>query len=73
MAKAGWAELYDNAGAEYGGLEKELKKAVEVAKYDSTSLFADIRRQRRGMWVQNMKNYQSPGDYKKLHQGGGTA
>jgi hypothetical protein len=37
MAKAGWAELYDNAGAEYGGLEKELKKAVEVAKYDPLS------------------------------------
>jgi endonuclease YncB( thermonuclease family) len=33
MAKAGWAEVYDNAGAEYGGLEKELRRAVEVAKY----------------------------------------
>lgn len=33
MAKAGFAELYDNAGAEYGGLEKELRKAVETAKY----------------------------------------
>jgi endonuclease YncB( thermonuclease family) len=32
MAKAGWAELYDNAGAEYGGLEKELRRAVEIAK-----------------------------------------
>ena len=33
MAKAGWAELYDNAGAEYGGLEKELRNAVETARY----------------------------------------
>jgi len=33
MAKAGWAELYDNAGAEYGGLERELRRAVETAKY----------------------------------------
>jgi len=33
MAKAGFAEMYDNAGAEYGGLEKELRKAVETAKY----------------------------------------
>lgn len=33
MAKAGWAELYDNAGAEYGGLERELRGAVETARY----------------------------------------
>jgi endonuclease YncB( thermonuclease family) len=33
MAKAGWAEVYDNAGAEYGGLEKDIRKAVEVAQY----------------------------------------
>jgi endonuclease YncB( thermonuclease family) len=33
MAKAGWAELYDNAGAEYGGLESELRSAVEIARY----------------------------------------
>jgi len=33
MARAGWAELYDNAGAEYGGLERELRRAVETAKY----------------------------------------
>jgi endonuclease YncB( thermonuclease family) len=33
MAKAGWAEVYDNSGAEYGGLERELRKAVERAKY----------------------------------------
>jgi endonuclease YncB( thermonuclease family) len=32
MAKAGWAEVYDNAGAEYGGLERELRQAVETAK-----------------------------------------
>lgn len=32
MAKAGWAELYDNAGAQYGGLERELRRAVETAK-----------------------------------------
>ena len=33
MAKAGYAEMYDNAGAEYGGLESQLRKAVENAKY----------------------------------------
>jgi endonuclease YncB( thermonuclease family) len=33
MAKAGWAEMYDNAGAEYGGLERELRAAVQNAKY----------------------------------------
>ena len=33
MAKAGWVELYDNAGAQYGGLERELRSAVETAKY----------------------------------------
>jgi endonuclease YncB( thermonuclease family) len=33
MAKAGWAEVYDNAGAEYGGLERDIRKAVEVAQY----------------------------------------
>jgi len=33
MAKAGWVEFYQNAGAEYGGLERELRKAVETAKY----------------------------------------
>lgn len=32
MAKAGWAELYDNADAQYGGLERELRRAVETAK-----------------------------------------
>jgi endonuclease YncB( thermonuclease family) len=33
MVKAGWAEMYDNAGAQYGGLERELRQAVETAKY----------------------------------------
>jgi endonuclease YncB( thermonuclease family) len=33
MAKAGWVEVYDNAGAEYGGLEKEIRAAVDNAKY----------------------------------------
>jgi endonuclease YncB( thermonuclease family) len=37
MVKAGWAELYVNYGAEYGGLEKELTKALEVAKYRDSS------------------------------------
>src|SRR5271169_2227103 len=32
MAKAGWAEVYDNFGAEYGGLESQLRHAVEKAK-----------------------------------------
>jgi len=46
MAKAGWAELYDNAGAEYGGLERQLKKAVETAKsflYKIVRLIVDGR------------------------------
>jgi endonuclease YncB( thermonuclease family) len=37
MARAGWAELYDNAGAEYGGLEKELRSAVETARSTAIS------------------------------------
>ena len=74
MAKAGWAELYDNAGAEYGGLEKEIRRAVEIAKYGTLLVLSDgCRRQKRGMWAQNMKYYQSPGDYKRLHQGGGIS
>ena len=68
MAKAGWAELYDNAGAEYGGLERQLKNAVETAKLYSAMSRTNCRRQRRGMWAQDMKKYQSPGEYKKLHQ-----
>jgi hypothetical protein len=39
MAKAGWAEVYDNAGAEYGGLERELRQAVETAKYPHNPSF----------------------------------
>lgn len=35
MVKAGWAEVYVNYGAEYGGLERELKKALETAQYGS--------------------------------------
>ena len=68
MAKAGWAELYDNAGAEYGGLERQMKNAVETAKLYSAMSRTNCRRQRRGMWAQDMKKYQSPGEYKKLHQ-----
>ncbi len=33
MVKAGWAEVYVNYGAEYGGLETDLKKALDTAKY----------------------------------------
>ena len=70
MAKAGWVELYDNAGAQYDGLERELRVAVETAKYTSILCMSNCRRRKRGMWAQDMKNYQSPGEYKKLHQGG---
>jgi endonuclease YncB( thermonuclease family) len=42
MVKAGWAEVYVNHGAEYGGIEMELKKALDVAKYFFFCAFDDV-------------------------------
>lgn len=57
MVSAGFATLYRDAGAEYGGIKKKLVDAEARAK-----------RHRLGMWKQSASEYQSPGDYKRLNR-----
>lgn len=54
MVQAGYATVYASAGAEYGGIEAELRAA-------------EARAQRRnlGMWAQPKSEYTSPAAYKK--------
>jgi endonuclease YncB( thermonuclease family) len=39
MAKAGWAGVYNSAGAEYDGMEDQIRKVVETAKYVDSDRF----------------------------------
>ena len=57
MVKAGWATMYLQAGAEYGGIKETLERCERTA-----------RLQRKGMWKHGLRNYESPADYKKRHQ-----
>ncbi|KAH8676718.1 hypothetical protein BGZ60DRAFT_468607 [Tricladium varicosporioides] len=54
MLKAGYATVYEaNTGAEFGQFEEKYRKTEEVAK-----------RKKLGMWAGNLKDYESPRDYK---------
>ena len=53
MVRAGLAMVYENAGAEYGGLREKLVKAEALA-----------RRQRIGIWQQDKVVH--PSEYKKM-------
>lgn len=54
MAQAGYAAVYVGAGAEYGGIEAELRAAEAWAQ-----------RRKLGMWAQSGSEYISPAAYKK--------
>lgn len=54
MVRAGYATVYASAGAEYGGIEAELRGAEVWAQ-----------RRGRGMWVQSELDYVSPAAYKR--------
>jgi len=56
MVKTGFATVYTGAGAQYGGILKELEVAETQAK-----------RKRKGMWAQGMKRYVSPAEHKRLY------
>ena len=54
MLKAGLATVYEaKMGAEFGDFEEKYRKTEEVAK-----------RKRLGMWAADLKDYESPRDYK---------
>lgn len=55
MVRAGYAVVYENAGAEYNGLKKALLEAEKKAK-----------RERLGMWQQTEQTFIHPSEYKKL-------
>lgn len=57
MAAAGFATVYRDAGAEYGAIKRQLEEAEQRAK-----------RLRLGMWQQSPRDYQSPGDYKRMNR-----
>lgn len=52
MVIAGYAVVYRGGGAEYFGMEKQLREAEEIA-----------RRKKRGMW--RFGNIVTPMEYKK--------
>lgn len=54
MVQAGYATVYASAGAEYGGIETELRVAE-----------ARAQRCNLGMWAQPKSEYTSPATYKK--------
>ncbi|RUS25692.1 hypothetical protein BC938DRAFT_471785 [Jimgerdemannia flammicorona] len=56
MLRAGLATVYTGKGAEYGGILEKLKRAEEMA-----------RRERKGMWAQDMTKYTTPAEHKKRH------
>lgn len=54
MLKAGLCTIYTaNTGAEFGGLEKEYRRAEQLAKD-----------QKKGIWSLSKKAFESPRDYK---------
>jgi len=57
MVRAGFATIYRDTGAEYGGILKDLESAEARAK-----------KARVGMWVQSKEEYQSPGDFKRMNR-----
>lgn len=63
LTKAGYATLYEGAGAQYGG---EFMKAVYKAAEDVA------RRSGMGMWA-DRKGYVSPGEFKKAARAGEIA
>lgn len=58
MLRAGFATVYEaKTGAEFGeGLEPKYRKAEQRAKL-----------KRKGMWSGDMKDYESPRDYKNRY------
>jgi len=56
MLKAGWATVYTAHGAVYGDMLERFEQAERIAK-----------QKRVGMWQQNMKNYVSPAEHKRIH------
>ncbi|KAJ1907734.1 putative endonuclease lcl3, partial [Tieghemiomyces parasiticus] len=60
MVKAGYATIYQQSGAEYGGILEQLKRAEQRAKAKGI-----------GMWSQNMRKYKSPAEHKRKHLQGG--
>lgn len=54
MVRAGFADIYEDGGAEYGAFEAELRRHLKEAKAG-----------RRGMWQQRPSEYISPSQYKK--------
>lgn len=53
MAHAGYATVYKDMGAEYGGIEKDLVEAERKALQS-----------KRGMWAKGLKDWVSPSDHK---------
>jgi endonuclease YncB( thermonuclease family) len=57
MVRAGFATIYRDTGAEYGGILKDLETSEARAKKCKT-----------GMWAQSHTEYQSPGDFKRMNR-----
>jgi endonuclease YncB( thermonuclease family) len=55
MLKNGYATIYEDGGARYGGYEKEMRIAEKTAK-----------KFKKGMWKQSESEYQSPSNFKKM-------
>lgn len=53
MVRAGYATVYHNSGAQYGGIKDELMEAEAWA-----------RKKKLGMWKQSLSNYVSPSQFK---------
>ncbi|KAJ1973624.1 putative endonuclease lcl3 [Dimargaris xerosporica] len=62
MVQAGYATVYKQHGAQYGGILEQLERAEATAK-----------RKRRGMWAQDLKAYVSPAEHKRKHLRGEDA
>ncbi|KAJ1976269.1 putative endonuclease lcl3 [Dimargaris verticillata] len=56
MVQAGYATVYKQHGAQYGGILEQLERAEAMAK-----------RKKRGMWSQDLKVYVSPAEHKRKH------
>jgi endonuclease YncB( thermonuclease family) len=68
MVKAGFATIYEDGGAEYGGFEPQLRKNLKEAQYlilCAFLLIMRVRAKRKGMWKQSWATYVSPSQYKK--------
>ena len=57
MVRAGFATIYRDFGAEYGGILADLETAEKRA-----------RKAKTGMWCQSEQEYQSPGDFKRFNR-----